>query len=368
MEIVTKQSVHKNCDLEKTDPCVDQGVDCISKWKIDKADQKIKLDSAIADAEVAKNNLKLAEEWEQRVKSYCDGIEKTAELADKVCREVNTVIKQLEKICKNAGQTVTTIKILFCEVEKVFKNIKSEDVETLTTMMENIMKCLKCITDPGLVRDKGIVLAITEFDTKLKELAALRLEALKKILDVLKCANLLYYSLCEPKCADRKGNDDCDAPDDQCQDYPCDSLFSELKLLHYCFGNCENPKDCAEKPCGDNNANVRKPSEHTESSSKTNDCIKDLDTWCCTLADCCIDEKVTSPKLAIPCLAPRPKFPLWEDDFYTQTKIQYECAKQDKEKIKCILDKAKSEKDGLQSCYDSLVEAIKAAEAAKNVK
>lgn len=369
MEILAIVSVHKECDLEKTDPCGDKGMDCISKWKIDKVNQKRNLDSAIADAEVAKNDLKLAEEWEQRIKSYCDGIEKTAELADKVCRELKTVIVQLEKICKNASQSVTAIKILFCEVEKVFRNNegenKGQDVETLTSMMEDIMKCLKCITDPGLVRDKGIILALNEFDAKLKELAALQLDALKKILEVLKCANLLYYSLCDPECKDTV---DCDDQGKQCQDYPCDSLISELKKLHYCFGNCENREDCEEKPCGDRKSSSSQTGENSEGSSKTNDCQKDLDPWCCTLAECCVEEKPTTLKLAIPCLSPRPKFPLWEDDYYTQTKTQYECAKQDKEKKKCILDGKKSNKDGLQSCYDSLVEAIKVAEAAKNVK
>lgn len=358
-------SVHDVCDLETPDQCVDQGVDCISKWKNEKSEQKRKLDSAIADAEVAKNNLKLAEEWEQRIKSYCDGIEKTAELADKVCREVNTVITQLEKICKNAGQSVTAIKILFCEVEKVFRNSESMDVETLTIMMEEIMKCLKCITDPGLVRDKGILLVLTEFDAKLKELVALQLDALKKIIEVLKCANLLYYSLCELGCKD---NDDCDAPDDKCQDYPCDSLLSELRNLHYCFGNCENKEDCDEKPCEGQKPGSTQKDKGSKDPLKTNDCPKDLDPWCCTLPDCCIAEKPITPQLSIKCLDPRPKFPLWEDDYYTQTKTQYECAKQDKEIKKCNLDKMKTNKDGLQSCYDSLVEAIKAAEAAKNVK
>jgi hypothetical protein len=361
MEILA--SVHKDCNLESTDPCVDKGVDCISKWKNDKTEQKRQLDSAIVKAEVAKNNLKLAEEWEQRIKSYCDGIEKTAELADKVCREVKTVIKQLEKICKNAGQSVTAIKILFCEVEKIFRNNEGKnngkDVETLTSMMEDIMKCLKCITDPGLVRDKGIVLVLIEFDAKLKELAGLRLDALKKIIEVLKCANLLYYSLCELDGTDK---------DDKGQDYPCDSLISELRNLHFCFGNCETKEDCDEKPCEGQKPSSSRTYQGSEGPLETNDCPKDLDPWCCTLAECCIDEKSITPQLSINCLVPRPKFPLWEDDYYTQTKTQYDCAKQDKEKKKCKLDKEKTNKDGLQACYDSLVEAIKAAEAAKNAK
>jgi hypothetical protein len=347
--IKERGTVHIDCELQGNDNCP-PGEGCIEKWKNEKADIKKELDVSIAELENAKKSLAHIEAWERRLKLYFDGIKKTAELADKVCRETKTTITQFKKICKNSNKSGIAIRILFCEVENVFRNENNEDVETLTTMMEGIMKCLRCITDPGLIRDRGIVKALEEFDAKLKELSALQLDTMKKTIEALKCANLLYHALCELDCKD-EGNG-CD-----CQDYSCDSLLSEIQELQACFGTCKDDEDC-EQPGSSSDTVSDSSGDNQDHWSKC--CSKDGQPWECKLA--------CEPQLDTPTLLPLPIFPLKSSDYYNHTEAQWVCAEDEKEKAKCNLDKAKAEKDSLQACYDSLVEAIKAAEQAKAAK
>lgn len=355
-KIRERDTVHIDCEWQDNANCP-PGEDCIEKWINEKAARKKDLDVAIARLENAKKNLAYIEAWERRLKLYFDGIEKTADLADKVCREAKTTIRQFEKICQNADKSVTAIQILYCEVEKVFRNENNVDVETLTSMMEGIMKCLRCITDPGLIRDRGIVKALEAFDAKLKELAALQLDAMKKILEALKCANLLYHALCDIPCRDEN---DSPIPVTDCQDYGCDSLMSELRELQACFGTCNEPEDCNGGAGTDDSGPGANAGNTQEEYPWADCCPKDDKVWECQLG--CDQQPHTAA------LAPRPIFPLTSSDYYTQTEAQWTCAKVEKEKKKCELDKAKEEKDRLQACYDSLVEAIKAAEQAKGVK
>lgn len=310
------ESVHPDC-VPDTPPGGNAGDDCITSWK-DKKDAANKtLKEAIAEVQMRSEALKYATEWEARLKTCYDNIYKTAEVADKVAREIDGFKAQVGRVCTNAECTVTALELLYCQTREIFEPC----IRELVDMMDHVKDCLKCITDPALVRDKGILKVLTEYDQKLREIEALQFDTLKKIVAALKCANILYYSICS-------GGKD--------QDYSCDALMDELGQLHCNFDNTANNPD---------------------------DPVVSVPLDCKRVVEVC-DPPSTSSVL-ISSLVPVPVFPLKTDPYFSNTETQYTNAQTEKEAAKGCLDKAKKEKEAAQACYDSLVAAIVMSENAK---
>jgi len=194
-------------------------------------------------------------------------------------------------------------------------------------IMDQVNNCLKCITDPGLVRDKGILKTLSEYDQKLREIEVLQFEMLKKILVALKCANILYYSI---------GNEH--GKENSTQEYLCDSLMDELGQLLNNFGNC--------RPCDD---------------SASNSLLLPLS--CKKQGESSSDDKNEKYDLL-----PVPVFPLCRDKYYTDTQKQHENAKKEKEAAKEYLDIARENKEAAQACFESLDTAIQKSKNAKSGK
>ena len=300
------------------------GSGCIGKWKDEKDKAKRVLDEAIATVQAESDALKYALEWEGKLKSYFDSIYKSAEAADKLARQIKGFKAQVGLVCINAECTTQALEQLFCQVKEIFEPC----VRELTTVMDRVIECLRCITDPALVRDEGILKVLQEFYLKLRELAAMQVDCLKLIIEALKCANILYYAIC-PATGDKATE----------EEYRCDSLRDELNAMCEMLG-VSIKDDVDDAHCDDDPI--------TKALS------------CALLSVDCKDD--ASPSLE---LVPVPKFPLTEDLYYTNTECQYQKAQEDKNAKKENLDKAKKEKEGAQACYDSLVRAIETAEKTK---
>ena len=330
-----------NCECQEP-PGGSNGDDCIGKWKSGKATAEKNLKKAIAEVESKSEALKYAEEWEAKLKLYFDNIYTTAELADKVARELEAFKCQTQNVCKNAECTITALEILFCEVREIFEPC----LRYLIELMDEVNACLKCITDPGLVRDEGILKVLAEYDMKLRELEGLQLDTLKKIIEALKCANILFYTICsidEEENSSKAGK----------EVFICDSLQDELKLLCKTFGM--DP----EKVCAPNSSTPNDSKGEKEEGEEDNSYAHKV--WECeNLTKDCDDsnaEKLT--------LGPAPRFPLNCDPYYINTECQHGIAQDEKETKKAELSDAKKAKEAAQSCFDSLVLAIDTAESAK---
>lgn len=275
---------------------------CVEKWKDKKDVAKRDLDEIIAEAEQAKKALEYAVAWESKLKWYFGNIEKTAELSDNLRRELSVMIAQVERVCKNAECTVEALKCLYCQVQNVY----TESATSLVAILELLQKCIKCITDPALVRDKGITKAISDLEIKVKELDALYLDSIKKVIEALKCALVLFHSICEDHVRD--------------EDYETDSLHSELEGLYDRLAGNKVVSDALE-------------------------CV------------------ATSQKLE-----PIPSFPLKQDQYYTSVVDQFANAQAATGTARDEYDRLKKEKEGLQACYNSLVDAIQTADKTKSGK
>lgn len=293
--------------IDDTNPGNSGGDDCLSKWKTQKDQAKSDLDLANAEVESAKKRVENAAHWEQKLKVYCDNIEKTDELANKVTRELKTLKDQICVFCFNADCMVQALEILYCETREIYDPCVNEMVK----LIDKINKCLSCITDSGFDRSVGITKAIDEYAAKLKELADLQKDALTKIIKALEIANIIFYALCE-------------TPTKKEQDFKCDSLEKELEELCYNFGDdikCDAPNGNACEPL--------------------------------TCEAMCKD------------LTPVPVFPLCKDEYYTETKAQYVAIKTESTAAKDDLDQKKETQKKAFLTYNGIQNAIEAANNAK---
>ncbi len=315
--------VHTDC-VPNTPPGGNAGDDCVTKWKDEKDIAGENLKRAIANVQKYSEALKYALEWEAKLKLYFDNIYKTSELSDKVARETKGFKTHVTKVCINAECLVKAIEMLFCEVRAIYEPC----VRELVDIMNKVYDCLKCNTDPALDRGTGILKTLAEYGMKLREIEALQFDTLKKVVEALKCANILFYSIC-------KG--------EKQEEYGCDALINELEVLIENFGNCI--------PCDSTTVPTPAPA------------------LCCKMPpeNCAPDSSAATPYININ-LAPIPLFPLCKDPYYLSTEIQYSKAQADKTTAKNCLDEAKEAKESAQACYASLVDAIKKSEDAKNGK
>ncbi|MBK8565155.1 MAG: hypothetical protein IPN76_17900 [Saprospiraceae bacterium] len=63
--------------------------------------------------------------------------------------------------------------------------------------IEGIIEKIDKLEDPGLPKDKGIRKCLEDFRAKLAAVVDMQTEAFKKVLEALKCANLLLQQICE---------------------------------------------------------------------------------------------------------------------------------------------------------------------------
>ncbi|MBL7828073.1 MAG: hypothetical protein JNJ57_15690 [Saprospiraceae bacterium] len=311
-------SVHTNCPPPSSGPG-NTSDNCVEKWRQEKDAAKRDLDQKIAEVDQAKKELENAIAWEGKLKTWYDNVVKTAELSDKLRRELSVMISQVEKLCENSACTVEALKCLYFMVETIY----NESVSSILNILELLQKCIRCISNPQLIRDKGITKAINDLEIKIKELDALHLDALKKVIEALKCALILQYSLCEDP--------------DVAQDFSGDALLCDLYDLEQSLGG----------PMPDASGNLPKPRNCKAS---------DLDSgpWAC-----CVNEEE---------LVDRPTFPLEEDDYYRDIEGQYDQAKTDKNDAKDKYDNLKKQKEAKQACYESLSGAIETADKTNNGK
>lgn len=283
------------------------GEGCLSKWQTKKDEAKSSLDIANAKVSNATKKVANAMHWEAKIKIYWENIEKTNELADKVARELKMLKTYVSTFCENAGCMVEALEILYCEVRSIYDPCVNE----MVTLIDKINKCLGCITDPAFDRSQGITKAIDAYAAKLQELADLQKEALTKIVKALECANIIYYTICDPE-VDK-------------HDFKCDSLQNEIDELLTNFGDC---KDCE----GSEDGNSCEPLECTSVNKK---------------------------------LEPIPVMPLCKDPYFDKTKGEYESAKTDRETAKNELDTEKEIQQAALMCFNGVTNAIIASKNAK---
>ena len=290
--------------------------DCVKNWEEDLkniTNQLLEICAKKNQAEFAYAN---ASEWEGKLKMYCDAIEKTEALTIEINNVLIVFSAQLEVICKNTVCLIEATEILYCLVKESF-----DCMDGLKEKLTAIMREIECQTLPNISSKTSIVLqCLTIICNKVDEAKAYQHDLIKKVIDILKCAQQLNEMICG----------DC-----------CGIRHFIHKMCH-AFGIVHTSTDSGEEP---------KPADCPEEDEEENFTV-------CGITICSCDAEILN----------KPEFPLENSIYFTKTKGQYGKAKTEKGELQVVFNDQRKMCEELTSCKKSLEDAIEASKAAKECK
>lgn len=193
-----------NCDKvydpfkESDDSCcatITGGTDtecgCVDDWKKELKAKGSLYQQKAAEAAKKKDELGLAQDWRNKVKTYFDNVQQSAEKADAITSKVKVILDILEKLCKSTGFSVTAIEILFCMTKELYTK-----VDEVAACYNNISKAIDCSNDQVLKKG-GITDTWVDYGKKLQDVIAIGNDIFNNIVIALKAATILDESICE---------------------------------------------------------------------------------------------------------------------------------------------------------------------------
>ncbi len=293
--------------------------DCLAKWKDELEEVCNQYNIAKAqtykDKEAYENSLG----WETKIKNWNDLIFKADEKAKAVVNELDFLLAQIKIVCDKSKCTNDSIEKLICLVKFIFDCFVTYDKNKagLKEKLADLKKEVDCLKKVGEDVKAEVLKCIDDYEQKILKVCALQDDILAKLLETLKCAQLLYSAIC------REGG-----------------LKDKLVSIRVDFAGApsEDEEHCDpddEKPSG-------------KDQSGTSDAVPYP----------CDDKKA---KIV-------PTFPISEGDYYKGLSKDLAVATVKTEKLKEAWIQSKKASDSKLSRKTSLTEAIKAAEAAESGK
>ena len=172
--------------------------DCLEKWKeeLDKVCNIYNIESAETASlkEAYDNSLG----WETKLKNWCELIETTDEKVKAVIQELDFLLAQLKTVCAKSKCTYSAIEKLTCLVKTIFDGFYSysqtdKGLKKKISYLKELINCLKHIKE----EDKTEVIACIEaYEAKIIAICETQKDVLDKLLETLKCADLLWAYIC----------------------------------------------------------------------------------------------------------------------------------------------------------------------------
>lgn len=295
-----------------------EGKDCLDKWKEEKEKVCNDYDRAAAQTKECYDEYSNSAAWENKIENWGILIKESDKKAKEIIVQLDFFLAQVKIVCEKAGCTNTALEKLTCLVKTIFDTFFSYQgqEEGLKELIANFKKAVECLKNVGDEEKAEVIKCIETYEEKIKEVCALQEDVLCKLIETMKCANLLYAWICEEG-----------------------GLKDKLIGIRMSFDptGSDMDDDCDPK---------------TEKHPKKK------------------DGGSTEPKY--PCddamAKPVPEFPISEGDYYKSLEEALVIAVEKTETSRTDWMDSKKISDWLLSKKESLIEAIKAAETAEGIK
>lgn len=212
------------------------GKNCLTKWEEQFTDACIDYSEKSAKADKQKDQYDNSYNWRDKLDKWFDLIEKSNEKADNIVIELEFFYGQVMEVCKNADCTNKALKKLLCQVKSIFDCLYTYEgcEKGLKDLIADLINAIECLKDAKDVDKDTAINCVKVFEEKINMVCELQDDLLCKLIDSLKCANLLYAYICEEEGLSFKLKNMLDefngivveeascSPDDSDQ-YPCDA-------------------------------------------------------------------------------------------------------------------------------------------------
>jgi len=194
--------------LNNRDCCKDQpgngdseNKDCLDNWKqqLEEVCNEFNIKSALTQQSKAAYENSLA--WETKLENWKKIIEESDKKTKEIIRVLGFFLAQIKTVCKNAKCTNRTLELLLCLVKSIYDCLATydEDKPGLKKQIEELKKLLNCLTNVKEDVKAEVLKCIEAYEEKIKVVCETQDATLKKLLETLKCAQLLYAAICDEK-------------------------------------------------------------------------------------------------------------------------------------------------------------------------
>lgn len=286
--------------------------DCLDKWKEQLEDVCNQYNQTAAitskDREKYVNSLG----WETKLRNWNDIIKKADEKAHVVVNELEFFIEQVKIVCENSTCTTEALEKLICLVKTIFDCFFTyvESKKGLKDKIKDFKKIIECLTGVDEEDKAEVIKCIETYEQKIVLVCEMQDIVLTKLIETLRCADLLDAYICDE-----------------------DGLKDKLNDILIDFKG----EDIHGEHCG----NEEEEHNHDDNSKYP-----------------CNDKKVK----------PMPKFPINTSKYYKKIGEDFEKAIDETKSLEIDWINSKKISDKFLSQKNSLTEAIKAAEAAESGK
>ncbi len=277
---------------------------CLTKWE----EQFNKVCNIYSEKSALSEKLKEQYDnsynWRDKLVKWFDLIEKSNEKADNIVIDLEFFYSQVKEVCKNAQCTTKALQKLLCQVKSIFDCLYTynEIDKGLKALIADLIKAIDCLKNVKDIDKQTALTCVKAFEDKIKIVCDLQDDLLSKLIDSLKCSNLLYAYICE----------------EEGLSFKLKKMLDEFNGIYISKGNCSSEKDNSDEyPC---DAKAKKP---------------------------------------------QPTLPIDKGDYFKNTKAALEIAMSKTDDLKNKWTERKKESDDALSRKNSLADAIKAAKAAE---
>ncbi|MDT7828250.1 hypothetical protein RQM65_06205 [Pricia sp. S334] len=171
---------------------------CLEKWRDDLETVCDRYSVEAAETAKHKEAYDNSLNWESKLKNWCTLIETTDDKVKAVIQELDFLLEQLKTVCVKSKCTYEVLQKLTCLVKTIFDSFQTYDdndqgLKKKILYFKELINCLKHIGE----NDKAEVIACIEaYEAKITAICDLQKEVLDKLLETLKCADLLWAYLC----------------------------------------------------------------------------------------------------------------------------------------------------------------------------
>lgn len=287
--------------------------DCLDKWKEQLEDVCNQYNEASAITSKHREKYVNSLGWETKLKNWDDIIKKADEKAKVVVNELEFFIEQVKIVCENSANTTEALEKLICLVKTIFDCFFTyeENRKGLKDKIKDFKKIIECLTSVDEEDKAEVIKCIEAYEQKIVLVCEMQDAVLTKLIETLKCADLLDAYICDEDGLKDKLNDIL-------IDFKGENMHGE-----HCGAKEEeehNHDDITKYPCHDKKAK------------------------------------------------PMPKFPINTSKYYTKIGEDLGKAIDETKSLETSWINSKKISDKFLSQKNSLTEAIKAAEAAESGK
>jgi hypothetical protein len=270
---------------------------CYDGWTKELKEVNKKYQEAEEEAKQKNAEFAYVSERRDQFKKWYDELTKADDLQKDICNQLEVFCLQVDRVGINTQYTVDAIKILFCMIRDYYLQL-----DILKQKYDDLINCIKCLNNPGLVAGAGLMKFIEDYGIKLTAAMATRDDILKAVMAALALAEKIDLNI---------------GPD-----YGLLTVVTEWKSTLNCSGAAANP--ATKTPV------TQQPLQSTDQN-------KD---------DCCD-------------LHPMLQLPISSDPYYKEILDKYTKDKTDADTLAKDLVTLNKSKESLLACKQSLESAIK---------